>query len=91
MQTSLITIVHHGIFLFVFYLHERIWSRSTMKPKIKYAIKAVTYEIFLGNIILGLITYLVTGDIKKMTAITLVYIQSKLVLYYFYDWMWSRK
>jgi len=62
-----------------------------MKPKIKYAIKAVTYEIFLGNIILGLITYLVTGDIKKMTAITLVYIQSKLVLYYFYDWMWSRK
>lgn len=90
-QTSLTTFIHHSIFFLVFYLHERVWLYSTTKPKIKYAIKAITYEVILGNIILGLITYFVTGDIKKMTVITLVYIQSKLVLYYFYDWLWSNK
>lgn len=90
-QTSLTTFIHHGIFLIVFYLHERAWINSKMRPKLKYAIKAITYEIILGNVILGLITYFVTGDIKQMTWITLTYIQSKLVLYFFYDWLWSRK
>lgn len=90
-QVSLTTFIHHAIFLVVFYLHERVWIKSKMRPKLKYAIKAVTYEVVLGNIILGLITYFVTGDVKQMTWITLTYIQSKLVLYFFYDWMWSRK
>lgn len=90
-QVSLITFIHHTIFLAVFYLHERVWSHSNMKAKLKYAIKAITYEIILGNLILGLITYFVTGNVKEMTSITLVYIQSKLVLYFFYDWVWSRK
>lgn len=90
-QTSLTTFIHHGVFLFVFYLHERFWLHSRMKPKVRYAVKAVTYEIILCNVILGLITYFVIGDIKKMTAITLIYTQSKLILYYFYDWLWSRK
>jgi len=88
---SLLTFMHHAVFLVVFYLHERAWVKSKMRPKIKYAIKAVTYEIILGNIILGLITYLITGDVKQMSAITLTYIQSKLVLYFFYDWFWSRR
>jgi len=88
---STVTFIHHGTFLIVFYLHERVWLHSTIKPKVKYAIKAITYEIILGNVILGLITYFVTGDIKQMTRITLIYIQSKLILYYFYDWVWSRK
>lgn len=86
---SWVTFVHHSIFLVVFYLHERIWATSKLRPKIKYAVKAVTYEIILGNVILGLITYLVIGDIKQMTGITLTYIQSKLILYYFYEWSWS--
>ena len=90
-QVSLTTFIHHAIFLVVFYLHERVWIKSKMRPKLKYAIKAVTYEVVLGNIILGLITYFVIGDVKQMTWITLTYIQSKLVLYFFYDWMWSRK
>jgi len=89
-QMSLTTFIHHGIFLVVFYLHDRAWAKSKMRPKLKYAIKAFTYEVVLGNIILGLITYFVTGDIKQMTWITLTYIQSKLILYFFYDWAWSR-
>jgi len=86
---SVITFTHHAIFLVVFYLHERAWIKSKLKPKIKYAIKALTYEVILGNIILGLTTYFITGDVKQMTAVTLTYIQSKLVLYFFYDWFWS--
>ena len=90
-QVSLITFIHHAIFLVVFYLHERVWLKIKVKPKLKYAVKAVTYEVVLGNIILGIITYLITGDAYKMTKITLTYIQSKLVLYYFYDWIWNIK
>ena len=90
-QTSLTTFIHHTIFLVVFYLHERVWSKSKIKPKFKYAIKAITYEVILGNIIVGLITYFVTGSTYHMTRITLIYVQSKLVLYFFYDWVWSRK
>lgn len=90
-QTTLITIIHHSIFLILFYLHERAWINSKIKPKIKYALKAFVYEIILGNIMLGLVTYTITGDIKQMTAITITYTLSKLLLYYFYDWIWSKK
>ena len=90
-QVSLVTFIHHGVFLIVFYLHERVWMHSTkLRPKIRYAVKAFTYEILLGNLILGIITYCVTRDPYKMTLVTGVYIQSKLILYYFYDWAWSR-
>ena len=52
-------------------------------------VKAFTYEIILGNLILGTITYLITGDVKQMTAITLTYIGIKLVMYYFYEKIWK--
>jgi len=89
-QVSAITFIHHATFLVVFYLHERAWAESKMRPKLKYAVKAITYEIVLGNIILGLITYAVTRNPYHMTLVTGVYIQSKLILYYIYDWLWSR-
>lgn len=92
-QVSAITFIHHAVFIVVFYLHERawlLWSKK-MRPKIRYAVKAVTYEIVLGNLILALITYAVTRSPYHMTWITLTYIQSKLLLYYFYDWLWTRE
>jgi len=88
-QTSLITVIHHATFLVVFYLHERIWVRA--RTKFKRIFKALTYEIILGNVILGFITYSITGEIKQMTAITLTYIFSKLIMYYFYERIWERK
>ncbi len=89
-KMTLVTFIHHGIFLIVFYLHERIWVFSKIRPKVKCAIKAITYEILLGNIILGLITYFVTDSVKEMSIVTLTYIQSKLILYYFYDIYWEK-
>jgi len=88
-QTGTITFIHHGIFLIVFYLHERAWAKCGWK--IKYYLKAFTYEIVLGNLILGTITYLVTGDVKQMTAVTLTYIGLKLIMYPIYDHLWSRR
>lgn len=89
-QVSLITVFHHAVFVVIFYLHERAWLRTKMKPSIKYLVKAIMYEIILGNGILALISYAVTGSPEKMTVITLAYIQPKIAFYYFYDWSWSR-
>ena len=91
-QTSLITFIHHFVFLFVFYFHERIWQ------KIKHPINATgrslvkmgIYEIFLGNIILGTITYLITGNVKQMGAITITYISIKCLVYILNEFVWKR-
>ncbi len=92
LQTSIITFFHHGIFLFVFYFHERIWLR--MKRPVNLTMRSIakmfTYETLCGNIILGTITYLITGSLKQMTAITLTYIGIKHIVYIFNEFIWSR-
>ena len=86
--TTYITVVHHAIFLLVFYLHERLWIKIG-KPK--HPIKAITYEIILGMGIGGLIVYFFTGQWKKVSQITPVYTAIKLVMYYIYDKVWKLK
>jgi len=91
-QTSLITVIHHGTFLFVFYAHERLWLKFK-KPLGKTArsvCKCLTYETLCGNVILGTITYLVTGSWKAMTAITLTYIGIKHVIYIYNEFIWAK-
>ena len=92
-QTGLITVIHHGVFLIVFYLHERLWLkvkriRSLMARSI---LKMLTYETFCGNVILGTISYLVIGSWRQMTAITLTYIGIKHVCYVFNEFIWEKK
>jgi len=94
-QTSLITFIHHGVFLFVFYFHERAWlkflsSYTITKPWRVAVVKMFTYETICGNIILGTITYLITGSWKQMTVITLTYIGIKHVVYIFNEIIWKR-
>jgi len=90
-QTTLTTVIHHGLFIFIFYAHERIWQKIKVSKRFRPYIKSFTYEIVLGNIILGLITFFVTGDIKKMTKITLTYIFSKIPIYWINEKLWFRK
>jgi len=95
-QTSLITFLHHGIFLIVFYLHERMWLKlenkyGPFKILSKSLWKMFTYETLLGNIILGLITYLITGSGKQMGQITLTYIGIKHILYILNEFVWRKK
>lgn len=90
--TGLITVIHHGVFLFVFYFHERLWLRvkGIQHPVYRSLSKMFTYETLCGNVILGTITYLVTGDWRQMTAITLTYIGIKHVCYIFNEFVWGK-
>ena len=103
--TTLVTFLHHFIFLFVYYFHERIWFRFNTpdcslkkfycrhNPRIKgmnlKLWKMFTYETICGNIILGAITYLITGSWKAMTAITLTYIGFKHIVYVVNEFVWK--
>lgn len=91
-QTGLITFIHHGVFLFVFYFHERLWLRVKRIQNLttRSVFKMFTYETLCGNIILGTISYLVTGNWKQMTAITLTYIGIKHMVYIFNEFVWDR-
>jgi len=92
-QTSIITTLHHGIFLVVFYFHERIWLKLKRPVSLitRSIIKMVIYETLFGNLILGTITYLITNSWKQMTAITLTYIGIKHIVYVMNEvFLWNR-
>lgn len=91
-QTSLITFIHHGTFLFVFYYHERIWLRlkKPINNTLRKLAKMFTYETVCGNIILGTITYLIIGNWKVMSAITITYISFKHICYIFNEFIWDK-
>lgn len=92
-QAGLITIIHHGVFLAVFYFHERLWLKvkGVQSLATQSILKMFTYETFCGNVILGTISYLVTGSWKQMTAITLTYVGIKHICYIFNEFIWERK
>jgi len=90
-QTGLITVLHHSIFLIVFYLHERIWLRFPIGNLMYQSLaKMLTYETLCGNLVLGTITYAVTGNFKQMTAVTLTYIGIKHICYIANEFVWKR-
>ena len=62
--TSLVTFIHHGTFLIVYYLHERFWNwiGDRVTGKKRYIYRMLLYEIILGHLILGTITLLITGS-----------------------------
>jgi len=89
-QTSLITFIHHGTFLFVFYAHERFYQHVNYTGLKRKIIKAITYETILGNFILGIITLIITGNVQQMTYITLTYIGIKHLCYVFNEFLWDK-
>ena len=100
MQTGLITFLHHFVFIFVFYLHERLWLKPYLVKIVglkRKILRTFLYEIVLGQSILAFITFMVTWmtegvpSIQKMTSITWAYIGNKLWIYVVYDWVWNKK
>ena len=90
-QTGLVTFLHHFAFIFIYYFHERAWQRvHRIQGKRRKVLRAFTYEIVLGHLVLGLITFLVTGSWTKVTWITITYIENKLWMYVLYDWLWDK-
>ena len=91
MQTGLVALLHHGIFLVVYYLHERAWLYIHVEDMFWRSLaKMFTYETLCGNIILGAISYCVTGDLKQMTYITLTYIGIKHICYIVNEYVWKK-
>lgn len=90
--TTLITVVHHGVFVFGYYIHERFWLRIAWlrNSKWKPFVRVITYEVILGNIVLAAISYAFTGSLQQMTLITLTYIGNKYWMFYAYDYIWGR-
>ena len=79
----------HGIFLFVFWAHERFWFHVDYKdPMLRSVLKCFTYETILGTFILGIITLVITGDIQQMSQITFTYIGIKHLLYIINEFGW---
>ena len=90
-QTGLITVIHHGVFLIVFYFHERIWLRVRGVNMLRRSLlKTITYETLLGNVILGTITYCVTRNFATMGAITISYIGIKHLCYVLNEYVWRK-
>ena len=90
--TTLITFLHHFVFIFVYYLHERLWIKigDRITGRKRAILRTFFYEIILGHGILGLITWLLTGNWTQVTLITIVYIENKLWIYVLYDWLWDK-
>jgi uncharacterized membrane protein len=49
-----------------------------------------TYETILGNLVLGIISLMVTGSWKQMTMITFTYIGMKHIVYIFNELVWDK-
>ncbi len=89
-QTAWITVWHHGVFLIVFYLHERFWLHVDFENiLLRSILKCITYETILGNLILGVISLIITGDVQQMTKITLTYIIIKHLVYVWNEFIWK--
>lgn len=90
--STLVTLIHHGTFIFGYYAHERfwLWFKYFRSTKWRPILRVILYEIVLGNVVLGTITFLITGEIKQATMITLIYTTNKLWIYIAYDKIWER-
>lgn len=89
-QTGLITFLHHFAFVFIYYLHERLWLKINWSERKKRWVRPITYEVILGHLVLGFISFIVTGVWPKATLITITYIENKLWIYVVYDWLWDK-
>ena len=60
-----------------------------MDSKKRSWVKAITWRM-VGIVLLGSISYLVTGDWKEMSAITLLFHGIQTVLYYYHERLWEK-
>lgn len=88
--TTWITGLHHGVFFFVFILHERFWFHMDFTGLKRKLLKMMTYETILGNFILAIISLIITHNVQTMSKITLTYIGIKHIIYIFNEFIWER-
>lgn len=90
--TTLVTVIHHSAFVVIYYLHERfwLWLKYFRESKWRPILRVLLYEIVLGNLVLGSVTWILTGGVKQVTLVTMIYIGNKVWMYIVYDKLWER-
>lgn len=59
-----------------------------MDTKARSWVKSIVWRV-IGIILLGIISYLITGNWKEMTIITVLFHSIRVVLYYFHERLWE--
>jgi len=60
-----------------------------MDSKKRSLVKSVVWRI-IGVVLLAVIAFLITGNLKEMTIITVVFHAIRMVMYYFHERVWER-
>lgn len=60
-----------------------------MDTKARSWVKSIVWRV-IGIVLLGLISYLITGDLKEMSIITVLFHGIRVILYYFHERWWER-
>ena len=63
--------------------------KELVEDKKRSLLKSVTWRL-TALIILGLISYLITGNWKEMTAITAIYNVLQVAIYFMHERLWAR-
>lgn len=59
-----------------------------MDTNLRSLIKSISWRL-IGIVLLGLISYWITNNLKEMTIITLIFHSIRFVLYYFHERIWE--
>ena len=60
-----------------------------MDTKARSWVKSLVWRL-IGIVVLGAISYGITGDWKQMTLITVLFHSIRVVMYYFHERVWER-
>ena len=60
-----------------------------MDTKVRSWVKSIVWRL-IGIVLLGWISYLVTGSWKEKTAITTLFHTVRVVMYYYHERIWER-
>ena len=60
-----------------------------MDTKKRSIVKSLTWRV-IGVVLLGAISYMITGNWKEMTIITILFHSIRVVLYYYHERGWER-
>lgn len=59
-----------------------------MDTKIRSWVKSIVWRV-IGIVLLGAISYLITGNLKEMTIITVFFHGIRVFMYYFHERLWE--
>jgi len=60
-----------------------------MDTKKRSWVKSIAWRV-IGIVLLGLISYLITGNWKEMTIITILFHSIRVIMYYYHERLWER-